>query len=535
VQQRANATNLSDLLSARAGDGGDRTALVDGTRTLTWAGLDAEVGRVARAFGAHGLVAGHRIALAMENSIEFVVTYLATLRAGMVAVPLNPGSRPGEFARVLDHSGARLCVADPGALPAVRGAVAGLADALAAPDPPAGAVVPTVVVSRSAPLPDELALEQLTGDSPLASPRDPETLAALLYTSGTSGRPQAAMLTHRALLANVAQTARVQPAPITRDDVVLGTVPLFHVYGLNAVLGQVLYQGATLVLAGRFDAEETLALVGSAGATVVPVAPPALAAWAGRTDLAERLGGIRALLSGAAPLPPDVADDVAARAGVAVHQGYGLTEAAPVVTTTIGVAAKPGSVGRPLPGLELRVVDEGGHDAAGGDPGEILLRGPNLFSGYWPDGADGPDEDGWYATGDIGLVDADGDLFLVDRVREIAIVSGFNVYPAEVEDVIGEVPGVREAAVIGVPDASSGEAVVAYVVPVPDARANLADHVLTYCAARLARFKTPTEVHVVADLPHSANGKVAKGRLREVYRTGASPGGPGGGPQAGRP
>ena len=208
-----------------------------------------------------------------------------------------------------------------------------------------------------------------------------------------------------------------------------------------------------------------------------------------------------------------------------MHQGYGLTEAAPVVTSTLCSAEpKPGSVGAALPGVELGLVDEDGRAPEGEDGGEIRVRGENLFSGWWPDGADGPDAEGWYATGDVGFLDEDGDLFLVDRLKELVIVSGFNVYPTEVEDVVAEVDGVAEAAVIGVPDPDTGEAVVAYVRAAtgssygPEDPADLVERVQDHCATRLARFKQPAEVHVVERLPHTMTGKVARGRLRAQRR-----------------
>jgi long-chain acyl-CoA synthetase len=198
-----------------------------------------------------------------------------------------------------------------------------------------------------------------------------------------------------------------------------------------------------------------------------------------------------------------------------VHQGYGLTEAAPVVTSTLGSSeVRPGSVGCALPGIRLRLVDEAGRTPEGGDPGEIEIAGANLFSGYWPEGADGPGEDGWWATGDVGFLDPSGDLYLVDRVKELVIVSGFNVYPVEVEDVIREVPGVTGAAVIGVADPDRGEAVVAYVrAPGADAD-EIGDAVRRHCSERLARFKQPARVEVVDELPVTGTGKVQKGRLR---------------------
>jgi long-chain acyl-CoA synthetase len=261
-----------------------------------------------------------------------------------------------------------------------------------------------------------------------------------------------------------------------------------------------------------------LAVIEDEAVTVVPVAPPVFAYWQAVHDLKERLSGVRLVLSGSAPLSGELVDFFERRTGIAVHQGYGLTEAAPVVTSTLrSPRPKPGSVGAALDGIEIRLVDESGHAPDGEDPGEIWIRGANLFSGYWPSGEDGPDAGGWYATGDVGFLDGDGDLFLVDRLKELVIVSGFNVYPVEVEEVVAEVDGVAEVAVIGTPDPHTGEAVVAYVKPsgtsyTPEA---LEERVREHCAVRLARFKQPTEVHVVAELPHTGTGKVAKGRLRE--------------------
>ena len=255
------------------------------------------------------------------------------------------------------------------------------------------------------------------------------------------------MLTHRALVANLEQVATVEPPMIHSDDVVLGVLPLFHVYGLNAVLGGVLRHRAKLVLAERFDPEGTLDLIEDEACSVVPVAPPVFAHWRDVDALEERLGPVRLVLSGSAPLAADVIDEFTDRTGIPVHQGYGLTEAAPVVTTTLrSEKPEPGSVGSPLDGIELRLVDDDRVPLSGADlsdPGEIEIRGANLFSGYWPDGADGPDDDGWWPTGDVGVLDGAGDLHLVDRVKDLVIVSGFNVYPTEVEAVLLEVPGVQ--------------------------------------------------------------------------------------------
>jgi long-chain acyl-CoA synthetase len=306
------------------------------------------------------------------------------------------------------------------------------------------------------------------------------------------------------------------------DDVVLGVLPLFHVYGLNAVLGGVLRHRARLLLVEQFDPQAVLDLIDDEACSVVPIAPPVFTHWLPDEHLRERLGPVRLVLSGSAPLEPEVIEEFTSRTGIPVHQGYGLTEASPVVTSTLcSRDPRAGSVGAALPGIELRLVDETWGQVEGEDPGQIQVRGDNLFSGYWPDGADGPDADGWYGTGDVGFLDASGDLFLVDRVKELIIVSGFNVYPTEVEDVIREVDGVAECAVIGVPDETTGEAVVAYVVPVggvAHARPHLEEAVRAHAVVRLARFKQPTRIEVVDELPLTVTGKVQKGRLRGLER-----------------
>jgi long-chain acyl-CoA synthetase len=330
------------------------------------------------------------------------------------------------------------------------------------------------------------------------------------------------MLSHRALLANLEQCALIEPPPMRPDDVVLLVLPLFHIYGLNAGLGMVARTGASAVLVERFDPRDTLDLIRRERVTNIPGAPPMYVAWAqlsdadpGGLDLAAALASVRVLASGASPLPPAVLEQLRTAAGVDINEGYGLTETAPVVTSTLGSERiKPGSVGRPIPGVELRLVDESGAEVQADDAGEIVVRGDNVFSGYWPDGSDGPDEHGWYATGDVAYADEDGDLFLVGRRKELVLVSGFNVYPREIEEAIGEHPDVVESAVIGVPHPQTGEAVKAFVVPRPGSNLRAKD-VTAHCAERLARFKRPTIVELVAELPHSVTGKVAKGQLRD--------------------
>ncbi len=516
-------TNVADLLATAAATEPQRIALSEAAtgRTVTWAALDDLADRVAEGLSSAGMIAGYRVMIAATNRIEFVATYFGVLRARMVAVPINPRSATGEIVRMLVDSGARMVVADPTTIGTVRTAVVGVREALEASGDEAA--TPPRVVGIGTPAEDgERTWDQLvsrTGD-PVPGETDPESLAVLLYTSGTSGRPRAAMLSHRALRANIEQAAAVDPPMITGRDVVLGVLPLFHVYGLNAVLGQVVRQHGRLVLVDGFDPEGSLDIIEDEAISVLPVAPPVFAYWMQVPGLEERLGPVRRILSGSAPLSPELTEAFTERTGLAIHQGYGLTEAAPIVTSSLcSKVPHPRSVGAPLPGIEIRLADEHGAEPEEDDGGEIRIRGDNLFSGYWPDGVDGPDPDGWWSTGDVGYLDDNGDLFLVDRIKDLVIVSGFNVYPSEVEDVITELESVAQAAVIGVEDELTGEAVVAYVKPSGEVDAEqLVEQVRAHCASRLAGFKQPRTIHVTQDLPSTITGKVQKGRLRATER-----------------
>ena len=512
--------NVSEYLRAAASNDPEGVALVEhrpDRRAVTWRELDEAADSVARALSGRGLVAGQRVAVVMANRIDLPIAYYGILRGGMVAVPINPRSTTREIGRMLADSLARVVLCDEAGIAHVREAVTD--------EHQVG-----IVVDGAEPLATETSFEQFLADASgaaPAAPADAEALAVVLYTSGTSGKPRGAMLTHRALIANTEQISRLDPPAMTPDDICLGLLPMFHIYGLNCVLGQAVRQGATVVLVDGFDAGGMLDLIATERVTNLPLAPPVIAAWAGRDDLREKLGHVTTILSGASALDADLADAFRESSGHQIEQGYGLTETSPVITTTHGSPRdtddhiKHGSVGRALPGIELRVVEAGGADASPGDPAEIWVRGDNLFSGYWPDGVDGPDADGWYPTGDVGYVDADGDLTLVDRLRELVIVSGFNVYPFEVEDVIAEVDGVGQVAVVGLPDEETGEAVYAFVVPTKDApdESTLLEAIDAHCRTRLARFKQPRRTIVVTGLPHSATGKVAKGRLRALARS----------------
>ena len=502
VADSSAAHNLADLVRRAAARAGTRLALVGADRRLTWAELDAQVDRAAAALRGLGLVEGDRVMLQLGNTPDFAVAYFATLRAGLVALPTNTGYTVPELQHLIADSGARLLLTGTVATIDAREQLAG---------------VQLVVPGRIAPE-GTLAFEDLlaAAGAPVRTDRGGADLALLIYTSGTSGQPKGAMLSHRALLANLEQCGRMSPPPVIAEDVVLLVLPLFHIYGLNPGLGMVARAAATGVLVERFDTEQTLAVMAAEGVTNVIGAPPMYGAWAGYADsgaLAAGFRRVRLAISGAAPLP-ELTSKRLAQVGLTVHEGYGLTETAPVLTSTlVGGGARPGCVGWPIPGVQIELRDAAGDVVDDDDAGEIWVCGANLFGGYWPDGSGGPDRDGWWPTGDVAYADNDGALHLVDRRKDLVLVSGFNVYPAEVEAVLNRHPDVVESAVIGVPDEATGAAVKAYIVLRPGAALGAAD-VLRVAAGSLARFKLPTQVEFVDRLPHSATGKVRKAALR---------------------
>jgi long-chain acyl-CoA synthetase len=507
--------SFSQLVGRAAEQRGDQLALVDGSTRWSWAELADRVAQVAAALLELGIDAGERIAIQAATSAEFVAVYLGALQADLVVVPINPAYTLPELEYILRDSRARLLI---------TGSVAVIeaADELRERHPELAHIV---VAARSGN--DQLRtlseLIERAGDRRIIQDgRSGADLAVLLYTSGTSGRPKGAMLPVRALLANLAQLAELRPPPLSPQDRILLPLPLFHIFGLNAGLGMALYFGATVILTGRFDAEDSLRTMREEQVSVVVGAPLEFAQWAGRPQAAESFGAVRYALSGSAPLSAELVSTYAGF-GVRLFEGYGLTEAAPVVTVNLVPAEagdgwadpKPGSVGRPLPGVEVRLLDSDGEEVEVGDLGLLEVRGANLFAGYWPDGAGGPAADGWFPTGDLAVADDDGDLYLVGRRGDLVLVNGFNVYPAEVEAVFSKLVGVREVAILGVPDTDGNDLIVAYVVPEPGTELD-PDELVEQAAGSLARFKLPRRVIEVASLPHTATGKVMKWRLRSA-------------------
>jgi long-chain acyl-CoA synthetase len=499
---------VADLISTAAGRYPDEPALIHGDRPVTYSEIRDRVRAAAGALQELGVDKGDRVALLVGNVPEFVVALHGTLAAGAVAAPLNPALTPEEVAPILADAEASAVVVDR----SKASAVLKLRDELRAPAQvlaTGGRRTPRGTESfearlRRAPRPRQIDVGA-------------EDLALLAYTAGTTAEPKGAMLTHGNLLANLDQISEVPALREAHSDVVLLAVPLSHIYGLNAALGLTLREGATAVLMDRFDAGASLAAVERHSITVLPGVPPMFSAWLRATE-ARRfdLSSVRLAVSGAAPLPGPVLAEFRDRLGITIWEGYGLTETAPVVTTNaVGDVAKPDSIGMALPGVEVRIVDERGREVEDGDPGEIVIRGPNVFRGYWnrPRESEAVFRDGWLRTGDIAYRDDEGYMFIVDRSKDLIIVSGFNVFPKEVEEAVATHPAVADCAVIGVPDERTGEGIKALVVLHPGAGAT-AEGIRDHCRDRLARFKLPRDVEFVDALPRHDTGKVLRRRLR---------------------
>ncbi len=503
--------NLSTTLRDSAAQHPDGIAVRLGTQSVTYAELDRTVDAAATALQQVGVTPGDRVALMMGNRVSFVVGFYAALRIGAVVVPVNTSLTSGEVGHELTDCRATAVVIGGAyleTLQALRGTLPDLAHVFVADSSTALSEDPVITSWKQA-------IEACDGQQPSDAQPDEDTLAVLAYTSGTSGTPKGAMLTHGQLLANQSQLAGSAMA-VNPDDVVFLALPLFHIYGMNVGMGPTVAGGGTLELVERFDPSASLQLIADRGVTVIVGAPPMYVAWLNTPGSEDaQLGTVRLATSGAAPLPVKILRRCAEDLGLDVREGYGLTEAAPVVTTTAGLARPaPGSVGRVLEGVEVRITDAGG-PAEEGDPGDIQVRGPNVFSGYWERPAETAavlNADGWLDTGDIGYLD-DGLLYLVDRAKDLIIVSGFNVYPVEVEAALVNHPAVMQAAVVGTPHPYTGEAVKAFVVVQPGAEVT-ADELINHTATLLARFKRPESVDFVTELPMLPTGKLRRRLLR---------------------
>jgi acyl-CoA synthetase (AMP-forming)/AMP-acid ligase II len=486
---------------------GEKPALIDGPtgRTITYAELEQATRALAAGLAARGFGPGDALAIYMPNLPEYAVAFHGTARAGGRATTANPLYTARELEHQLRDSGAKILITVPPFLDVAREAAAG------------AGVDDLFVVGEAEgadPVTDLLADPSAAPEVEIDAAND---LAVLPYSSGTTGLPKGVMLTHANLVANIVQ---IQDGfPISEDDVLIGCLPFFHIYGQTVIMNQGLRNGATIVTMPRFDLEQFLGLIEEHSVSRVYVVPPIALALAKHPAVeSSDLSSVDAVMSGAAPLGAELSRQVSERLDCKVIQGYGLTETSPVthVNRPHG-EIRPGTIGPPLIGTECRVVDpETGEDVQGGERGELWIRGPQVMAGYLNNEeatAATIDADGWLHTGDIAVRDADGYYAIVDRLKELIKYKGFQVPPAELEALLITHPDVADVAVIGVPDDEAGELPKAFVVPAGDSLD--ADALMEFVAGQVSPQKRIRLVEQVEEIPKSPSGKILRRVLKD--------------------
>jgi len=507
---------VHDVVLQSCRQNASKTALIDTScnRRFTFAEYGSLVESLARGLISAGLAPGEVVAILLPNSWEFAITYHAATLAGGIPTLLNPSYREREIRYQLENSSAAFLITDAPLLENVN--LAGL--------PCLRRVFTTR--NQSADCDDFASLLRPTSAKfPDAVQNSQESIAALPYSSGTTGLPKGVMLSHHNLVANVYQVLGPNAAMLTPDDVLLCFLPLYHIYGLTVALTLSLILGSTLVLMPRFDMQRLCALLIQEGVTMMPVVPPAINALcqAAEAGIFPKNHRVRWIKCGAAPLAPELARRLTNLTGISVVQGYGMTEASPV--THVGYIAppemnRPASIGQPLVLTDCRVVDLDGNEVEPGEPGELVMRGPQIMLGYWkePEATAAVLRDGWYFSGDIVRRDADSFYYVLDRSKEMIKYKGFPVAPAEVESLLLEHPAVRDCGVVAKPDLDAGEIPCAFVVlregfTPSDA---LAKELCDFAADRLSRHKQPREVHFVEVVPRTPSGKILRRELRKT-------------------
>ena len=502
----AASANLFDLIAEQARKSPHAPALSTSDATaLTYAGLIERSGRAANALAALGVEPGDRVAAQVDKSTDVIVLALACLRAGAVLLPLNTAYTLAELEYFLSDAEPALTLVRPDSLDDVRGLAGrfGLRG------------VESLGAARDGTFCEQIAAAQAEFETVRRASDD---LAAILYTSGTTGRSKGAMLTHRNLSSNA--LALIDVWRFTAADRLVHALPVFHTHGLFVAVNVALLSGATMVFQPRFDADAVLAAMAEATTFMgVPTYYTRLLEHSGLDRAACR--NMRLFISGSAPLLADTHAVWRERTGFSILERYGMTETGMITSNPYQGERRAGTVGFPLPGVSVRIAEkESGEAARAGEIGVVEVKGPNVFKGYWRMLEKTAQEfraDGFFVTGDLGRFDADGYLAIVGRAKDLVISGGLNVYPKEIETAIDAIEGVMESAVFGVPHADLGEAVTAVVVSRPGVELTEAT-ILSSLAGQLAKFKTPKRAFVVEGLPRNAMGKVQKEVLRETYR-----------------
>lgn len=495
--------NLASIVTESSARVPDNVAVRLGDVELTYAELDERSAHLASLLGARGVGPGDRVGVMLPNVPEFPIAYYGVLRAGAIVVPMNVLLKRREIAFYLEDSGAKLLLAWHGF---AEEAGAGAAEA--------GAELIEVEPAGFAAL-----LAEQEPASGLAETEESDT-AVILYTSGTTGKPKGAELTHANLHKNADVSCRTT-CEIEAGDVVLGSLPLFHSFGQTVSMNASLLAGATLTLVPRFDPGEALATMQRDGVTHfygVPTMYGALLHHSGRGDYDT--SALRTCITGGASMPVEVLRGFEEAFGAIVLEGYGLSETSPVACSNHPDRERlPGSIGSPIEGVEMKVVDENDEEVPQGEVGEIVIRGHNIMKGYWqrPDATEEAMRGGWFHSGDMARVDEEGRFFIVDRKKDLIIRGGYNVFPREVEEVLYEHPKIREAAVVGLPHPELGEEVGAAVVTM-EGEELVAEEVSEYVKDNLAAYKYPRVVWFLDELPKGPTGKILK---REIERPSA--------------
>ena len=499
------SSNLFDLIEARAGSPDQLALETSDATSLTYGALLERAGRAANALVALDVEPGDRVAAQVDKSTDTVVLALACLRAGAALLPLNTAYTLAELEYFLGDAQPALTVCRPESLHDVRA----LAHKLGL------AAVESLGAARDGTLAERIAASPAEFET---VPRAAQDLAAILYTSGTTGRSKGAMLTHENLSSNA--LTLVECWRFTSADRLIHALPVFHTHGLFVAVNVALISGATMIFQNRFDPDAVL--------KAMPEATSLMGVPTFYTRLLDHLGltrevcrGMRLFVSGSAPLLHETHVAWRDRTGFSILERYGMTETNMITSNPYDGERRAGTVGFALPGVSVRISEaETGAPVPAGEIGVIEVKGPNVFRGYWRMPEKTAQEfrpDGFFITGDLGRVDADGYIHIVGRAKDLVISGGFNVYPKEVENEIDAIDGVLESAVIGVPHADFGEGVMAVVVPRPGALLTEAA-VLSALSGRLAKFKAPKRVVVINSLPRNAMGKVQKAALRETYK-----------------
>ncbi len=492
----------------------ERAALFFRGETWDYRSLLADVNRLANGLLTQGIRKGDRVAIMLPNCPQYVVAYYGILAAGAIVVQVNPMSTANELAYFLRDSGAKALILAEPFLPQLA--------ALQKQRQELKSIIVPVSAASSAEQEGELTYAQLLSLGQPVSPeiaQSADDVAVLQYTGGTTGRSKGAMLTHRNLLANAYQVYVMFGGEQETQDRVLNVLPLFHVYGMTVGMNAALLGGSLMIILPRFDLQETLETIRETRPTIFPGAPTMYVAINAHPQAeAYGISSIRLCISGSAPLPVEVIKAFEAKTQGTILEGYGLTEAAPATHFNPLDKRKPGSIGKPLVSTEAKVVDlaDGTREVPPGEPGELIVRGPQVMAGYWnmPEETKTALRDGWLYTGDIAIRDEEGYYFIVDRKKDMIIASGYNVYPREVEEVLYRHPAIQEAVVIGVPDAYRGETVKAIIV-VKDGAALAEDEVIAFCRQQMAAYKVPRVVEFRASLPKTAVGKILRRALKE--------------------